>query len=68
MILSAMKPETTLVRDPGDRSLSSSVFLKEESARGGQRARYRVRLRSKGDVEEARRTHLPMPLLEPETV
>lgn len=59
-----MKTETVLVRDPGDRDLTPSVFVKEASVRGGQRARYRLRLRSKRDVAAARRAGLAISLLE----
>ena len=63
-----MKPETVLVRDPGDRALVPSIFVREESVRGGQRARYRLRLRSKKDVDAARRVRLALSLLEPEAI
>ena len=68
IVESSMKPETLLVRDPGDRSLSRSVFVRQEPVRGGQRARYRVRLRSSRDVDEARRAKLALSLLEPKTI
>lgn len=63
-----MRPETVLVRDPGDRALAPAVFIREESVRGGQQARYRLRLRSRNDVEVARRARLALSLLDPEAI
>ncbi|MGI0132105.1 MAG: hypothetical protein ACREDK_03285 [Thermoplasmata archaeon] len=63
-----MKPETVLTREPGDRTLAPSVFVKEHSERGGQRARYRLNIHSRADVGVARRAHLAVSLLDPSMV
>jgi hypothetical protein len=60
-----MRPETVLVRDRSDRSLSASVFVKSRPKRGGQTARFRLQLRNREDVETARKAGVPISLLEP---
>lgn len=63
-----MKPQVSLIRDASDRALPPSIFLRERSSRGGQRARFRLVIRSRSDVQRARNANVPVSLLEPATV
>jgi hypothetical protein len=63
-----MEIEVTLVRSPGDRALSRSVFSPVGYTRHSPRKRYRVMLRSPADVKEAAKFGVCVSLFESKQV
>lgn len=60
-----MRADITLVREPNDRTLPPSVFIRAERAPHRPITRFtRVRIHSKGDVETVRRANLPVSLFD----
>jgi hypothetical protein len=61
--------EETFRRDPTEKAATPSIFVAEPKVSHRPTTRYRsVRIRTKEDVETARRAGLPLTLLEPATV
>lgn len=64
-----MMVEEVFRRNPSEKAATPSIFVPEPKASHRPPARYRtVRIRSKADVEIARRAGLPLSLLEPERI
>jgi hypothetical protein len=64
-----MRTDLTLVREPTDRTLPTSVFIPAERPPHRPFARYeRIRIRSENDARAARRANLPLYVLSAEDV
>jgi len=63
-----MKVRHTLVLEPADRPVRSSVLVPSRRRRGRPERTYTLRIGSPRDVTEARRTGIPLHLVSPELV